>query len=107
MDMPHIKIQIAKISLFLNSLPKFIIYLINNEDFRIHFSQYIKSLDESFINKFDYYLSKRCIPFGSVCNKQFEIEREKIINNFIYISKYYVVLIHLKSIILSKKMIKK
>ena len=68
-------------------MPKFIIYLINNEDFRIHFSQYIKSLDESFINKFDYYLSKRCIPFGSVCNKQFEIEREKIINNFIYISK--------------------
>ena len=83
----HQNTDLQKISVFLNSLPKFIIYLINNQDFKIYFSQYIKSLNESFVNKIDYNLSKKCIPFGSVCIEQFEIEREKIFKNFIFISK--------------------
>ena len=69
----------------MDKIPKYLVFLSRDNEFKEYFSNYVNSLGKDFENKFEYYLRKNCKPFGKVCHTQFLTEKIKIVNNFSYI----------------------
>ena len=76
----------SKINKFLDTIPRYIIYLFRDKEFRDYFLNHISYLGDDFKIKVEKNLEKNCIHFGKVCHVQFLKQKLKIFKNFSFIN---------------------